>query len=284
MWFINPFLESYHPQAKDYLEAATNRKRKILLSQIVYSNSSFNRSINKASDVMEINFLIKTLIEKGTLTKEEIAALMLVDIKNYKQDYLSKEDLETYVEKAKDQGFIDRKYNQVGHLCNLLWKLEDLVFIKNELCFKEDAKEIFGEDLHAVTKKRDPYLHVLYKKALKRESQELYKKVLCVVEKLDYPVLIASHIKPFIKSEESEAYDPNNGLLLSRTMDSLFDLKYISFNDEGQIIFSKRLSQTVRTFLEKQNYSLDQTILTEKRKMYLEYHRNLMHEIDWDNQ
>lgn len=69
---------------------------------------------------MEINFLIKTLIEKGTLTKEEIAALMLVDIKNYKQDYLSKEDLETYVEKAKDQGFIDRKYNQVGHLCNLL--------------------------------------------------------------------------------------------------------------------------------------------------------------------
>ena len=100
------------------------------------------------------------------------------------------------------------------------------------------------------------------------------------MEKLDYPVLIASHIKPFIKLEESEAYDPNNGLLLSRTMDSLFDLKYISFNDEGQIIFSKRLSQTVRTFLEKQNYSLDQTILTEKRKMYLEYHRNLMHEID----
>ena len=35
------------------------------------------------------------------------------------------------------------------------------------------------------------------------------------VGKLAYPVLIASHIKPFIQSDETEAYDPNNGLLLA---------------------------------------------------------------------
>jgi putative restriction endonuclease len=31
-----------------------------------------------------------------------------------------------------------------------------------------------------------------------------------MVERLDYPSLVASHIKPFIVSEENEAYDPNN--------------------------------------------------------------------------
>lgn len=57
-----------------------------------------------------------------------------------------------------------------------------------------------------------------------------------MLEKLAYPVLIASHIKPFILSDDTEAYDPNNGLLLSRTLDSLFDLKYISFDDEGNMV------------------------------------------------
>jgi predicted restriction endonuclease len=44
-----------------------------------------------------------------------------------------------------------------------------------------------------------------------------------MLEKLSYPSLVASHIKPFIKSDDFEAYDPNNGILLSRNMDILFD-------------------------------------------------------------
>ena len=81
------------------------------------------------------------------------------------------------------------------------------------------------------------------------ESLEVFNnKKVCFLEKLEYPVLIASHIKPFIESDENEVYDPNNGLLLSRTIDSLFDGRkgkppYISFDDEGNIIFSKRLDQ-----------------------------------------
>lgn len=278
MWFINSFLESYHPQAKEYLEARTNRKRKILLSKIVYSNSSFNRAVNNKSSIREINFLIQTLIENGKLSREEILALMLVDIENYPESYLSKESLEKYVKNAEKIGFIERKYNQIDHLCNLLWKLDDLVFINNNLYFKDDAEQIFGEDLKIITKKRDPYLHRLYKNQLQEECEELYGKSLCVLEKLAYPVLIASHIKPFIDSDDIEAYDPNNGLLLSRTIDSLFDLKYISFTDEGKIIFSKRLSPDVCSFWK--GYVLDKKILTEKRKQYLAYHRLLMQEKD----
>jgi len=278
MGFINSFLVSYYPQAKEYIEARTNKKRETLLSKIIYSNSSFNRAVNNESSIKQINFLIQTLIEKGKLSKEEIIALMLIDIEKHNEPFIKSEELQKYVDEAKEIGFIQRKYNQIGYLYNILGKLDDLIFINDDLYFKEDAEQIFGEDLKAVARKRDPYLHRLYKNQLQEECEEVYGNPMCVLEKLKYPVLIASHIKPFIESNEFEAYDPNNGLLLSRTIDSLFDLKYISFTDEGQIIFSKRLSSDVVEFWK--NYQLDKHIINEKRKSYLAYHRELLTKID----
>ena len=278
MGFINSFLVSYHPQAKEYVEARTNKKRETLLSKIIYSNSSFNRAVNNESSIKQMNFLIQTLIEKGNLSREEIIALMLVDIESYKKPFITEIELQKYVKEAKDIGFLDRKYNQIGYLYNILGKLDDLVFVKEDLYFKEDAEQIFGEDLKAITKRRDPYLHRLYKNQLQDECEEVYGNPMCVLEHLSYPVLIASHIKPFIDSDENEAYDPNNGLLLSRTIDSLFDLKYISFTDEGKMIFSSRISNDVKEFWK--GYKLENTILNEQRKGYLAYHRSLLTEID----
>lgn len=278
MGFINSFLVSYHPQAKEYLEARTNRKRETLLSKIIYSNSSFNRAVNNESSIKQINFLIQTLIEKGRLSKEEIIALMLVDIETHNKSYISETELNLYVQEAREIGFIERKYNQIGYLYNLLKKLDDLVFVNDDLYFKEDAERIFGEDLKSDARKRDPYLHRLYKNQLQEECEELYGNPMCVLEHLCYPVLIASHIKPFIDSDENEAYDPNNGLLLSRTIDSLFDLKYISFSDDGTMLFSKRISNDVKEFWK--NYKLDENILNNQRKSYLNYHRELMAKID----
>jgi hypothetical protein len=278
MGFINSFLISYHILSKDYVEARTNKKRQTLLSRIVYSNSSFNRAVNNTSDLKQINFLVQTLIEKGKLSKEEIIALMLVDIETYNSDFISGEDLKNYVLQANKLGFTKRKYNQVGYLYNLLNKLEDLVFVEDDLYFREDAEQIFGEDLKEIRKKRDPYLHRLYKNELQEEAIELYGNSKCMLEKLSYPVLIASHIKPFIKSDEIEAYDPNNGLLLSRTIDSLFDLKYISFSNEGQMLFSSRISADVKEFWG--DYKLEENILNDERKQYLAYHRELMTQND----
>jgi len=279
MGFINSFLVSSHSLSQKYLEANTNRKRENLLSKIVYSNSSFNRAVNNESELRQINFLIQTLIEKGKLSKEEIIALMLVDLEsNDIEAFLPDNELQEYVENARSIGFIERKYNQIRYLYNLLTKLEDLVFVEDDLYFREDAEQIFGEDLKAITTKRDPYLHRLYKNQLKDEAEELYGNSKCMLEKLSYPVLIASHIKPFIESDEDEAYDPNNGLLLSRTIDSLFDLKYISFADNGDMIFSVRIENDVKTFWE--GYKLENNVLNSERKTFLAYHRNLLTERD----
>lgn len=287
--FVNPELQSYHSLTKEYLSAKSNRKRGKLFSKIVYSNSKFNRSTKKGTDGNQINFLIKTLEEVGVLTKKDVYALMLIDIENHKKGYATKVELEQKRREADNIGFLNRKYNQYAYLINILGKLEEIVFVRKsnkdfELYFEEDAKRIYGEDLEQESKKRDPYLHLLYKKELYEESVEKYQnEKTCYFEKRIYPVVIASHIKPFIESEEDEAYDPNNGLLLSPTIDSLFDGRkekppYLSFNDDGTIIFSERLNEKVKEFWK--DYKLEENILNEKRKEYLAYHRNLMTEID----
>lgn len=287
--FVNPEFKSYHPNTKDYLNAQSSRRRQTLFSKIVYSNAKFNSSVTNTHNWSQINFLLKTLEEIGKLTKKDIIALMTIDIANYHRDYVTEQELNIIRRSAEDSGFINRKYNQIGYLNNILNKLDDVVFIKRgksdyELYFEEDASIIFGHDyknktyLRHIEKKRDPYLHRIYKNLLQEECEELFGNSICVLEKLSYPVLIASHIKPFIESNETEAYDPNNGLLLSRTIDSLFDLKYISFTDEGQIIFSKRLSNDVVEFWK--NYELDKNILNAQRKSYLTYHRKQLTKID----
>jgi len=272
--FINSKLSSYHTNTKDYLLAKTNRKRNTLLSKIIYSNSKFNSSTKNEHPWSQINFLLKTLEEVGKLHKDEIIALMLVDITKYRHGYIPKNEIIKYTNIAMKNGFIKRKRNQISYLRNLLNKLDDVVFFKDELYFEDDAKIIFGNDIERTRRKRDGYLHRLYKNQLKEESFELFGKTKCMLEQLSYPVLIASHIKPFILANENEAYDPNNGLLLSRTIDSLFDLKYITFSDDGKIIFTDRVEDDVISFWK--DYRLDSRVLTEERLKYLAYHREMV--------
>lgn len=278
--FIKPFLTSYHDLSKEYLKAKTNKKRDTLLSKIVYTSSSFQSSVTSPSDIRQMNFLIKTLVEhpEGKLNKSEIAALMLVDLENYPNDHLSKTELDTYLQQGIQSGFIKRKYNQISYLWNLLAKLDDLKRVNDDLYFAEDAERIFGQLDGSTARKRDPYLHRLYKNQLQEECEEYYGGVKCMLEKLSYPVLVASHIKPFIQSNDNEAYDPNNGLLLSRTLDSLFDLKYISFDDNGNMLKSKRLSDDVWQYW--RDIKLDAVLLNDERKRYLAEHRVLMQQAD----
>lgn len=271
MGFINSFLVSYNPDALEYINAKTNRKRTSLLSKIVYSNSGFHKAVNEESNLNQLNFLIKTLIENGSLSRGEMVALMLVDISTVEKGFLFKEELNHYFNLAQQTNFIERKYNQIAYLPNLLNKLDDLVIVGDMLYFKDDALKIFGGMVEERVI-RDPYLHRLYKNQLKDESSLIFGNAKCMLEKLEYPVLIASHIKPFIVSNEDERYDANNGILLSRNMDALFDLGYISFANNGSMLFSQRLAAEVIENIEE--VRLDEVFLNPKRLQYLEFHRD----------
>jgi putative restriction endonuclease len=279
--FINSFLVSYHADCPEYLKAKTNKKRASLLSKIVYSNSSFSRAINESSSLRQLNFLIRTLVENGKLTKSEIIALMLVDIEKQEKGFLTAAELAVFEQEAQNIGFIDRKYNQINYLFNLLQKLDDIVFVENILYFQEDAKRIFGDEIKEEKKIRDPYLHRLYKNQLQIESIEYFADTKCMVEKLAYPVLIASHIKPFIKCDDTEAYNVNNGILLSRNIDSLFDLGYITFDNLGNISTAEKLDKDLKKYLT--NYKLDTQFLNPQRLTFLEYHRKEVFEKRYRN-
>jgi len=269
--FINYHLESYHRATKDFLDARTKRKRKLIFSKIVYSNASFNSSVTEYSKQKEINFLLKTLEEVGMLHKKDVIGLMTIDIPIIPKGFLNKKEVKEVRENAEKINFIERKYNQVGYLWNFLKKLDDLIIINDILYFKEDAQVIFGEELGVKTKIRDGYLHRIYKNQLKNETDEKLGDIKCMLEKISYPSLIASHIKPFIYSEENEAYNSNNGLLLSRNMDVLFDQGYISFKDNGDIILSNKLKDDVINYLK--DYRLDNMFINDERLTFLCYHR-----------
>jgi len=269
--FINFELKSYHPLCKLYLMTKIKLQQKTIFSKIVYENSSLNRDVTKDSNDKEINFLIKTLENIGRLSTNDILALMTQNINNYPAGYLTQEELEEATQNSQEIEFYSRKYNQVNHFKSILNNLDDLTVIDGVLCFEEDSHVILAEKLKSKTKKRDNYLHLLYKNQLKAESIQKIGQIQCMLEKLSYPSLVASHIKPFIDSASNEAYDPNNGLLLSRNMDILFDKGYISFSDDGVLIYSPKLKKDVLEYLS--TYKLDDIFINQNRIQYLHYHR-----------
>ena len=90
-------------------------------------------------------------------------------------------------------------------------------------------------------------------------------------EKTD--VLIASHIKPWRKCvTNAECVDPYNGLLLAPNVDRLFDAGYISFADDGTVIFSSELSEKDAAVLGVSKVTRIDGLMPQHWK-YLKYHR-----------
>lgn len=87
--------------------------------------------------------------------------------------------------------------------------------------------------------------------------------------------LVASHIKPWAKSTDQEKLDGANGLLLSPHVDHLFDKGYMSFEDNGQVVLSKRLQYRV---LEAWHIDPDTNVgkFSREQNLYLEYHRDVI--------
>ncbi|MDW8518501.1 HNH endonuclease [Priestia flexa] len=112
-----------------------------------------------------------------------------------------------------------------------------------------------------------------------RIGQSVFKKELVAMERkcqlcgvCDERFLIASHIKPWSKSNHKERLDVNNGLLLCPNHDSLFDKGYISFDDNGTILISKSLDEDTKVFLNINDHMNIE--INVKRKHYIEWHRN----------
>nr|WP_313885539.1 HNH endonuclease [Bacillus sp. ISTL8] len=63
----------------------------------------------------------------------------------------------------------------------------------------------------------------------------------------------------------------NNGLLLCPNHDALFDKGFISFEDDGRILISNSLDETLKIFLNIHNNL--QIKMNEMQRQYMEWHR-----------
>jgi hypothetical protein len=82
--------------------------------------------------------------------------------------------------------------------------------------------------------------------------------------------LVASHIKPWSKSSNSERLDPFNGILLLPNLDKVFDLGYVTFEDSGVIRISEAIEQPSLLGL---RHDL-KVKLEEAHQEYMAYHRS----------
>lgn len=271
--FIYPYLSGYPEETKRYLQATSDRQRTNIMSSIVYKYSSFDSSVTNQGNHLEINYLIKTLEQVKSLNYEQLGALMTLDLSVQGATLLNRSELDVLVAQNQESGFFKRKYNQINHLRRLLSQL-DGVTVRGKVVYLNSTIDDTSHLDEVKLLTRDPYLQRIYKGGLIEESKKAFSSEVpkCMVEGLPYPSLIASHIKPYRLSNDVEAFDVNNGLLLSRNLDALFDFGYISFDVDGQLIPSEELASELGNYLS--GYTLSKVFLTPDRVAYLEYHRD----------
>ena len=114
-----------------------------------------------------------------------------------------------------------------------------------------------------------------------RRGQGLFKQRVmqlenrCRITGVTNPIhLRASHCKPWRDSSNEERLNGENGLLLTPTMDHLFDRGFISFENSGLVIVSP-VAHTPS--LNRMGIATDRVIdvgaFTEGQKQFLDYHR-----------
>ncbi len=89
----------------------------------------------------------------------------------------------------------------------------------------------------------------------------------------DDRLLIASHIKPWVKSDEKEKIDPKNGFMFTPTYDFLFDRGFITFTNDKKIKISPWLSKMTCSRLNIAPNKHYPMLPVEGRESYLDYHR-----------
>jgi hypothetical protein len=115
-----------------------------------------------------------------------------------------------------------------------------------------------------------------------RRGQGLFKERVAAIESrcritgVDNPVhLVASHCKPWRDSTNEERLNGENGLLLTPSIDHLFDRGFIGFEDSGTLIISPVAH---RPSLERMGIETRRIAnvggFTEGQRKFLDFHRN----------
>jgi len=115
-----------------------------------------------------------------------------------------------------------------------------------------------------------------------RKGQGLYRSKLleecpfCPISMInDERLLIASHIKPWVDSDDREKVDPKNGFALCPNYDAMFDKGYMTFESDKTIVVSPWISPMNQKRLGiYTGMKVPKLPLDDEREKYLVYHRS----------
>jgi len=98
----------------------------------------------------------------------------------------------------------------------------------------------------------------------------------CRVTGVNNPAhLIASHTKPWRDSSNAERLDPENGFMLTPTIDHLFDRGFLSFENNGDLIVSHVAHrESMHKMGLPENHQLNVGNFSAGQKSYLSWHRD----------
>lgn len=92
------------------------------------------------------------------------------------------------------------------------------------------------------------------------------------VEDADH--LVASHIKPWKDSDNRERLCGHNGLMLTPTPDHLFDKGFISFADDGRLLYAARANRDALAKMKVPEEGFSAGRFSPAQVEFLRYHRN----------
>lgn len=174
-----------------------------------------------------------------------------------------------------DLNWLDREYKEIEAVNKVNFQ-ESVISEQNKIVQEHlnniasiiekeiEQVPVYGEEKKALTKIRINQ-SVFRELLLKRYSS------CCLCNVNDKNFLVASHIKPWAKSNSEEKLDVNNGLLLCPNHDRLFDKGYISFDNDGRILISNNLSHNNLIYMNiRENMKIN---ITDEAKKYMKYHR-----------
>ena len=116
-----------------------------------------------------------------------------------------------------------------------------------------------------------------------RVGQEKFRRKLlselsfCPITGISDPrILLASHIKPWRVSDNNERLDKNNGFIFSATIDKIFDIGLITFDNDKKMLISKSLTSENVKSIGIEHRKVYEKLPLENRMEYLAYHRNVV--------
>ncbi|KAA3604697.1 MAG: hypothetical protein DWQ06_04475 [Calditrichaeota bacterium] len=212
-------------------------------------------------------------IEKVMQDNGGFAPLKLIykNIEKYRQKTGKTPDNTIQERVQRDIRFIRIAYG-VYALTNFINKVEEenignFDFIGDEIVFQRNSQTPITE------KEIIQNVRVGQEKFRKQLLKELKK---CPITKIDdKKLLVASHIRPWIYSDNLERLNPQNGFLLSPLFDKLFDkgVGLITFTSKKEILISKKLSKENIKRINIEHLQIIDELPIQGREEYLAYHR-----------